>query len=115
METGASCGKRPGGEVTMTRVFSVQETLDGGVVVAGWTSSFGAVNGDLLLLKFDSKGAIPDCQHLGTSSATVRGQTTVSGVGSSGSVKDTNPLSIVSPGTGSVFMTERRSEQSLHG
>ena len=83
--------------------FSVQETLDGGVVVAGWTGSLGAGKGDLLLLKLDSKGAIPDCQYLGTSSAALRGLTTVSGVGSSATVKDTSAT--VSPGSGSESLT----------
>ena len=41
--------------------YSVQQTADGGYIVAGWTSSFGAVNGDFYLVKTgpDQSGTEP--------------------------------------------------------
>jgi len=36
--------------------FSVQQTSDGGYIVAGWTSSFGAGNRDIFLVKTDANG-----------------------------------------------------------
>ena len=50
---------------------SVQPTADGGYVVAGYTSSFGAGGTDAWVLKLDANGAIPGCAVAGTSNATV--------------------------------------------
>ena len=40
------------------RVYSVQETSDGGFVVGGYTVSFGAGDQDALVLRLDSNGAV---------------------------------------------------------
>jgi uncharacterized repeat protein (TIGR02543 family) len=37
---------------------SIQQTADGGYIVAGWTESFGAGNGDFWVLKLDQNGDI---------------------------------------------------------
>jgi hypothetical protein len=41
--------------------FSIQETSDGGFIVAGVTESYGAGEGDILVLKLDANGDIPRC------------------------------------------------------
>jgi len=37
---------------------SVQQTTDGGYIVAGWTNSFGSLSADIYILKLDSKGEL---------------------------------------------------------
>ncbi len=46
------------------------QTMDGGIIVAGNTSSFGTIIGDLMILKLDSNGEIPDCGIINTTYAT---------------------------------------------
>jgi uncharacterized delta-60 repeat protein len=58
--------------------FSVQQTSDGGYVVAGGTSSFGAGGSDFWLLKLDEGGSVPECPLVGGSDATIK-DTSVAG------------------------------------
>ena len=51
--------------------YSIQQTSDGGYIVAGYTTSFGAGNDDMWILKLDSNGNINNCDIIGTSTATV--------------------------------------------
>jgi len=62
--------------------WSIQQTLNGGYIVSGWTDSFGAGGRDLWVLKLNSNGEIPGCNFMTTSNATVT-DTSVSGVNTS--------------------------------
>ncbi|MFC1955746.1 hypothetical protein ACFLWZ_04360 [Chloroflexota bacterium] len=42
--------------------YSVQQTIDGGHIVAGQTESFGVGGEDLWVLRIDEDGSIPECQ-----------------------------------------------------
>ena len=50
---------------------SIQQTSDGGFIIAGFTSSFGAGKTDIWILKLDSIGNIKNCDYEGTSNAIV--------------------------------------------
>ncbi len=52
------------GGATHEYPYSIQETPDGGYILAGRTYSFGAGGYDFLVLKLDSTGSYPDCQYL---------------------------------------------------
>jgi hypothetical protein len=67
---------------------SIQQTSDGGYVVAGTTLSSDA-GGDIWVLKLDANGDIGGCSLIGTSNATVS-DTNVNGVTTSVSPKDTS-------------------------
>jgi hypothetical protein len=44
------------GSSSSDRSFSVQETSDGGFIIAGWTASFGAIKADVYIIRTDSSG-----------------------------------------------------------
>ncbi len=48
------------GGADLDRAYSVQQTLDGGYIVAGWTLSFGAGSADVWLLKMASEPGIEE-------------------------------------------------------
>lgn len=78
----------------------VQLTSDGGFVLAGLSTSFGAGQGDFWLLKVDAAGAISGCPSVRATATTVT-PTTVSGVATTANPANTT----VQPLTGSGLVT----------
>jgi hypothetical protein len=79
------------------RAYSIQQTADGGFVVAGRTTSFGAGGEDSWVLKLDANGEIDaSCTFIADTAATITDTTatitftTVSGVDSAATVTNTS-------------------------
>lgn len=78
------------GGVSSDMSSSIQQTSDGGYVVAGQTYSFGAGDSDIWVLKLDANGDIGgSCGIVGTSNVTVT-DTNVTPVDTSATVTDTS-------------------------
>ena len=92
-------GYEPGDFIPYSRndsANSIQQTSDGGYIVAGYTKSSGTGNADVWVLKLDSNGKIPDCSTEERSLYYMPTSTTnFSGVNSSAGVTSTS----VKPGT----------------
>ncbi|MDE2180437.1 MAG: hypothetical protein KGJ40_06280 [candidate division NC10 bacterium] len=84
------------GGVYTDEATAIQQTTDGGYIVAGHTSSFGAGGNDAWVLKLDSSGNITGCAAQGTSNATV---TTTSVTGATSTVLVSTTTATVSATT----------------
>jgi hypothetical protein len=60
-----------GGNSSNDYANSIQQTTDGGYIVAGSTRSFGAGDRNVWILKLNANGEIPDCNIIRTSNAIV--------------------------------------------
>jgi len=74
------------GGINTDNVRSIHQTTDGGYIVAGQTSSFGAGSSDFFILKLDGNGAIPNCNIMNTSNPSVT-NTSISGQDTSSNVE----------------------------
>ncbi|HVP80104.1 MAG TPA: thrombospondin type 3 repeat-containing protein [Thermodesulfobacteriota bacterium] len=83
--------------------YSIQQTSDGGYIVAGYTTSFGATDSDIWVLKLDSDGNISGCPgglvetfsaSLGTPTITVTSPT-ITVANSSATITDTAVTSVI--------------------
>ncbi len=66
------------GSIGQDRASFIQQTSDGGYIVAGHTNSFGAGNADSWILKLDSNGDINNADFINASDADVT-ETTIAG------------------------------------
>jgi hypothetical protein len=64
-------GQKTYGGTVNDYIYSIQQTSDGGYIVAGETGSFGAGGSDAWILKLDATGEVPGCSAIGTSGAIV--------------------------------------------
>ena len=74
--SGAVQWEKTYGGINDEKASAIQQTSDGGYVVAGYTESYGAGDADLWMLKLDSGGEIADCAMIKNSTATVVGSST---------------------------------------
>ncbi len=77
--------------------YSIQQTFDGGYIVAGLTSAFGAGRKDIWILKLDPNGDITNCPVIGSSSVTA--QNTLASVANSSVVSSTANATVVNINT----------------
>ncbi len=73
--------------------YSIEQTSDGGYIVAGETQSFGAGSRDVFMLKLNANGEIPGCSIMGTSQAVVT-DTSVSDIDSNATILNTSVVPI---------------------
>ena len=66
--TGSVTWQKTYGGSSTDIAYSIQQTSDGGYIVAGYTESYGAGGSDIWLLKLDSTGDIPGCGLIGDTS-----------------------------------------------
>jgi hypothetical protein len=59
--TGNVTWQKTYGGTNWEQAYSIQQTSEGGYIVAGYTRSFGAGSYDFWVLKLDSNGTIPEC------------------------------------------------------
>ncbi len=60
------------GDYHWDQAYSIVQTMDGGFAVAGETASFGASNGDFLVLRLDAIGNYPECVQACSPTVTTR-------------------------------------------
>ena len=82
-ESGNALWQKTYGGTDYDNAYSIQQTLDGGYIMAGYTGSFGAGSADFWVLKLDSSGLISDECPLGVDSDATVTDTTIIGADTS--------------------------------